>query len=641
MRSTLRSACGFAAAIALVALPATAQTPGFTDVTLTAGISFAHANPEDTPGMPMHSGGSVGDFNNDGWPDIFLAGGGESSDALFINNGDGTFTNEATDWGLTDTYRGTGASAADFDKDGWMDIMVTNQGDVPGPSMNGQHKLYRNNGNGTFTEIANSAGVTTTDIVPNGYGATWGDIDLDGDLDLYLGGWRPSEIETSIGSRLFENNGDGTFTDITESSGFFDDELRGFGAIFADSDGDRYPEVFVAGDFGTSAYYINNRDGTFTQSIILDAGNGKVHNGMGTTIGDFNRDGKIDWFVTSIHPASDITAEPGNRIYMNEGNHQFRELPEASGVYDGGWGWGAAANDFNHDGWQDIMMTDGWPNPHPVTGESYLDEQAYLFINDGDETFTEVAEDWGIDHSLQGRGLMTLDYDRDGDMDIVILANNDEAKLYRNDLIGPDANWLSVRLDTTDHPGIAPHGLGAQVSIDSNGVRQIVRIHGGANFLSRSELVAHFGTAGQTTIDELIVQWPDGFKTVLRDVAVNQNLDISAILPMIQDPMVRGQDADITVRGLQPGESALILGSVSGEGEGPCKMFFGSLCADIVNPFVIGDAIADEMGIATLTVSVPADASTEVIYTQAFTRRGVDGLSSLKTNVAVGSLLDP
>jgi hypothetical protein len=489
----------------LVAGSATAAQIQFSDQTAAAGLLHSPSMYFDVAAGGMFAGGSVADFNRDGWPDLFLVGGGNTSDALFINNGDGTFSDQAASWGVALMHRGLGTTAGDFNADGWPDLYVTSAGVVTGSITVGSHILYRNNGNGTFTDIAAAAGVnqaSPTDI--NATGSAFGDYDLDGDLDLFVCTWQGMN-----GNRLFRNNGDETFTDVTTAAGI-DQQFHGFSPRFVDMNGDRYPELLVAADFGTSHYYINDQDGTFTDGTAA-SGTGLDENGMGTTVGDFNRDGLPDWYVTSIYYAQ---ARLGNFLYVNQGGDVFVDLPESAGGKNGGWGWGAEAVDFDHDGFIDLIETNGWT-------DQYANFPARLFRNNGNLTFTDVQVGSGFDHTGQGRSLLTLDYDRDGDMDVVITAASEPVTLFRNDLSGTDTHWIQLALDTSGVPGLPPDGYGATVTATSNSATQHFWLNGGASYLGRSQPIAHFGLGTDTTVD-VTVEWPDGSTTLATALAADQ-----------------------------------------------------------------------------------------------------------------------
>jgi hypothetical protein len=614
-----------------------AAEPGFSERTTEAGLTFVHRPVAGDPLWPQSGGGTVGDFDGDGWPDLFVLGGGLAPDALFINNGDGTFTDRAADWGVAHQHRGSAAIAADYDGDGWQDLFVTSFGDADLPVAGGHHRLYRNQGNGLFAEVAEAAGVRETTARPDSYGATFGDYDLDGDLDLFVAGWGQFSTMPHQ-SRLFRNEGDGTFSNVTIPAGIGAPEMPSFGGIFADMNGDRYPELLVAADIGLSRYFSNNRDGTFTEIDVF--GPDKVYNGMGSTIGDVDRDGLLDWFITAIFPRE--AGPPGNRLYMNNGQDSFSESTESTGVHDGGWGWGTATLDADHDGWLDIVMTNGWPFPDPE-GNEFTDEPARLYRNNGDGTFTDVAQAYGLDHRQDGRGLVHLDFDRDGDMDVVVFSYGDALRLYRNDLSGEATNWLQLELESSGNAALAPHGLGSRIEVRSGGEVQYATLHAGSNYLGRSQLVAHFGLEAAAVVDELIVTWPDGFATVLRDVAVNQILEVAAVEPLAVTPvpMVRGESADWTVRGLSPGETAYFFSASGGAGEGPCYAFFGGLCVETPGAVFRGSAIADDLGEATLTITVPPNPWFQTHSIQALIRRGPAGSASLKTNLVTAEIVGP
>jgi hypothetical protein len=502
--------------VVLVALswvaPAWSQI-NFSDQTFGADIDHL---PFIAGGM-IYAGGAVADFNGDGWPDIFLLG-GEEGDALYINDQDGTFTDEATAWGVDLIHRGHGAAAGDYNNDGWTDLYVTSGGDVTGSDLPGRHLLYRNNGDGTFTDVAAAAGVHQTSATDgDATSAAFGDYDLDGDLDLFV--CTTGATGTTDGNRLFRNNSDGTFTDVTVSAGITIG-MNGFSPRFVDMNADRYPELLVAADYRTSRYYLNNGNGTFAD-LTVPSGTSLESNGMGQAVADFNRDGLQDWYVTSIYRDLQSLNQDGNYLYVNQGNNTFSS-PAAHGARDGGWGWGTATLDFDHDGFIDLAETNGWQDAE------YYGEVSYLFRNQGDLTFAPVQGMTGFDHNWDGRALMTLDYDQDGDIDILITANNGLVALYRNDLAGPFIHWLEVHLDTDGNPALAPDGIGSVVRATTGTVTQHFYMSPGATYLGQSENVAHFGLGAATIVDQLEVEWTDGSSTILNSVAADQILTLSA-----------------------------------------------------------------------------------------------------------------
>ncbi len=517
--------------LAMVALATSlsAQTLQFSDQTAAAGVSNDYfTGTYSNSNYP--AGGAVADFNNDGWQDLFVTTGGSAGnpDRLFINNGDGTFTDEAVSWGLTTVHYGKGVAVGDFNGDGWVDIYVTSAGLTFGGAP-GQHKLYRNNGDNTFTNIATSAGVDFTHpTLQDGWGCTFADYDVDGDLDLFVAGF----TNDNAGSKLFQNNGDETFTDVTAAVGLFppgSPNHRSFAPRMVDMDGDLLPDLLLVSDFGTSVYYRNN-GGAF-EVYTGPSNTGQEENGMGGNVGDFNRDGLLDWYVSSIYRPS--IGWTGNKLYLNQGNHNYSEISNPANCFDGGYGWGCVTVDFDHDGDTDIGETNGGCCS-PFSGE-----QSYLWLNNDDDTFTEVALSVGLEHFDQGRGMVNFDYDNDGDQDVAIMTYNGPLKFFRNDLSGPDINWIRIFLDTTG-TGIAPQGLGSKVHITVAGQSQMVSVDGGDNFLSKSEYSAHFGLGAATTIDEISVAWPDGTTTVLTDVPGNQVLTITPVAIPPTTPFRRG-----------------------------------------------------------------------------------------------------
>lgn len=518
--SPVEQRTGETAAPPPTALPLDLDHLSFSNQTTAAGIEVTHATAlgRKDDGSMMMVGAAAGDFNNDGWVDLFAIGGGLQPDALFINQGDGTFRDVAEPAGLAELHVGSGAAVADYNGDGWLDIYVTSFGPLGfmGP---GENRLYRNNGNLTFTNVAVEGGVNqTSPEMEDGMGASFGDYDLDGDLDLFVAGWR----RESQGNRLFRNNGDGSFTDVTDAAGIVDDGIRGFSPCFADMDGDHFPELLLVADFGTSRYFVNNGDGAFVQHT-QQSQVGKEWSGMGSTVGDFNNDGRLDWYATAIYDAEPSGRGDGNKLYYNQGNQNFAEKAQAAGVDDGGWGWGAIAVDLNHDGWLDLVETNGWEDLKP-----YKDELSKLWLSNGNGTFREVAQAVGFEHVLDGRGLLNFDYDNDGDQDIVVTAVNQDLQLYRNDLSGANTNWLRVWLDTSAAPGLAPNGIGSQVSVRVGNQTYYRHILACPHYLTQSELSAHFGLRAAPVVDELRIEWADGTVTTMNDVAVNQTITVAA-----------------------------------------------------------------------------------------------------------------
>ncbi|HMN40202.1 MAG TPA: CRTAC1 family protein [Phycisphaerales bacterium] len=505
-----------------------AQTALFSDQTAAAGLIAVHTTaPLVDQSLPVMTGGvAVGDFNNDGWQDVFVLGGPGAPDKLFINNHNGTFTDRAPEWGVARTHWGYGIAVGDYDNDGRLDMFITSGG-ADGTQC--RHLLYHNNANGTFSEGALDAGVQwTTELGYDGFGAAWGDYDLDGRLDLAVTGWRMNYG----GNRLYHNNGDGTFSDATAALGTSMLGVEGFSPRFVDMNGDRYPELLWVADFQSTRYFVNNTDGTFTDTTAA-SGVGLEGNGMGSTIGDFNNDGRPDWYVTAIYLPNPPTGVPwtGNHLYINNGSHQYTEVGAPMGVRQGGWGWGTVAVDTRNIGRQDLIATNGWPQE--LLGPQWLQDPTRVFANSGAASFADEAPGCGITHTGQGRGMVNFDYNNDGAQDIIIATNAGPLTLYRNERTGPGANYLRVFLTTLATPSrnLAPNGYGAHVVATAGDAIQHRWICGGSNYLSQSELSAHFGLGTAPTVSRLRVEWPDGTVTLRSNLPANQTLTISSCGP--------------------------------------------------------------------------------------------------------------
>lgn len=465
-----------------------------------AGIQRIH---RPTMVTNLCAGGAIADFDRNGFQDIFYAAGGTDPDALFLNNGDGTFTDHAVEWGCAIAHRSTGAAPGDFDGDGWIDLYVTSHGPSDREEQ-GHHKLYRNLQGRGFEEVAQSMGVHWTGTSPDGWGASFGDYDGDGDLDLAVPGYRPPD-----GNHLFRNDGD-HFTDVTASSGLAGPlrDAYGFTVKFVDMDGDLDQDLLWVSDFGSGKYFRNEGNGQFVDYTTA-SGTMVEDTEMGVTINDFNEDGLLDFWVTTVVE---------NGFYINQGDNVFLEVAEASGVRDSGWGWGAVSFDWNHDTFVDMIGT-SWEGHH----YSFLNVSS----NPEDLLFQEVHETIGFHITASGRGLSNFDYDNDGDQDLAIFTWFTNFRMYRNELPHrPGENWLRVLLDRGCSDTVAPDGIGAIVRARIGDRQQSRLMDAGSNYLSNSEFAVHFGLGAAPVVDELQIEWPDGEVTLLHDVPANQHLTV-------------------------------------------------------------------------------------------------------------------
>jgi hypothetical protein len=513
-------------------VPTMMEEPFFRDVTAQARLQFEH----DYTGyldvgereLAMTMGGvAAGDYDGDGWVDLYFVVGDTNSNRMYRNLGDGTFSLTFSDASLFGT-RGCGPTFVDYDGDGWLDLFV---GGVEGTPL----YVFRNQADGTFADVTDSTGLTRRSELEQNIGAAFGDYDRDGDLDLFVTHWgtRPAAGEGIV--YLWRNDGDGTFSNDNAAAGVPDQFPGGFFDTtftpnFADIDSDGWPDILAASDFGNSGVSLNNGDGTFrdaTTDVISD------ENGMGAAIGDYDNDGDLDWFVTSIFDTSPTGGSrwgiSGNRLYRNRGDGTFEDATDEAGVREGGWGWGACFADFDNDGSLDIFHVNGWGRLDVATGAFFLDlavpfhfDRSRLFLSNGDGTFTERSAELGIDDVDQGRGVVCYDYDRDGDVDVLVANNGGAPRLFRNDA-GNRLNFVQVKLR-----GKMPNteAIGARVYVTAGDQTQLRELRAGSNFESQDPAIAHFGIGTAQSVSEVRVRWPDGTFTVLQDLQANQFLVI-------------------------------------------------------------------------------------------------------------------
>lgn len=502
------------------------------------------------------SGVCLLDYNNDGWLDIYLVNGstydalsGKTTPphaALFRNNHDGTFTNVANIAGVTNDRWGFGCAVGDYNNDGWPDLYITNFG---------KNRLYRNNHDGTFTDVAEKAGVQLGNWST---GATWGDYDGDGRLDLFVPGYIHYDLDhppvpgsKAVGysfcnfrgapvmcgprglegepDHLFHNNGDGTFTDVSVKAGVSDpNRYYGFSAVFVDLNNDGKVDLAVADDSTPNYLYINKGNGTFEDDSYASGfalnQDGREIAGMGLAVGDYDNDGWDDLFVTDFSDDYYV-------LYHNDGDANFSDVSYRAGVAQDTipfLGWGDAFLDYDNDGWKDIFTVNGhvYPGVDQHDWGTTFAQRPLLFHNNAGKKFTLVpaVENSGLAITTPGRGAAFGDLFNDGKIDVVINPLNGHAILLRN--VNPDHNhWVELKL--VGGPTGPRDAVGATVYLTANGIRQRGDVVSGGSYMSSNDQRVHFGLGQSTTVDKVEIHWPGGRIETVHLPAVDRIFTIS------------------------------------------------------------------------------------------------------------------
>jgi hypothetical protein len=502
-------------------------------------------------------GAAFFDYDQDDWVDIFLVNGWrlegfpkgqEPVCHLFKNNRDGTFTDVTEKAGLTRTGWGQACCVGDYNNDGWNDLFV---------SYYGQNALFRNNGNGTFTEVTKEAGLLQSRLRWNS-GCSFLDYDKDGHLDLFVGNYIDFDVKTAPkpedanctykgiqvacgppgleGGKnlLYHNNGDGTFTDVSEKAGMWSAVgSYALSAAVADLDNNGWPDIYVANDSTTAAFYQNQKDGTFKDQAI-EAGvayspDGKPEAGMGVSIGDYNRDGLLDIVKTNFAGDTDS-------LYMNLGDGSFddRTYQAGLGMNTRLMGWGVSFVDIDNDGWLDIMIANGhvYPEVDGTQVDAAYAERKYLYRNLRNGQFEDVSliGGSGVMAAVPARGFAVGDYDNDGRLDMVVNCVNAAPQLLHCES-ALNRSWIKIRVVGTKSNRT---GIGARLKVVARTgtpllnakpdapLIQIDEVHSCNGYYSASDLRTHFGLGEATKVDLVEIRWPSGAVDTLKDLDVNR-----------------------------------------------------------------------------------------------------------------------
>ena len=514
----------------------------FVEVAEVSGIHFLHTDGESGKRLfneQYGSGGGFFDYDNDGFLDIYLinarpqiteTNGEMPTNVLYRNNGNGKFTDVTYSAGVGDTGYGVGAASGDYDNDGDTDLYVTNFG---------ANVLYRNNGDATFTDVAQVANVADTKW---GTSCAFADLDNDGFLELYITNYadyspltdKPCDrqgIPVYCGPHsyppqtdsLYHNNGDATFTDFTEQSGFANvPAAHGLGVTIGDIDNDSDADIYVANDQGFNYLFQNRGDGTF-EEIGLLAGvscsdTGKEEAGMGVAFADYDNDGRLDATVSNFQNET-------NTLYHNEGDNFFIDATIPAGIAEHTHrylGWGIGFLDYDNDGYKDIFVANGhtMDNIAEVDRSTTAPQQNLLFQNLGNGQFADVTAQMGAGFALQkiSRAAAFGDYDNDGDIDILITNWNQTADLLRNEG-GNRNNWIQIQAVGTQSNRSA---IGARIKVVAGELTQYAEVQSSGSYLAFSALRVHFGLKNAESVELIEIRWPSGQVDTATHLRANQ-----------------------------------------------------------------------------------------------------------------------
>jgi enediyne biosynthesis protein E4 len=523
-------------------------TVTFSDAAKQAGINFKHENgasPHKYLPETMGSGALIFDYDNDGWPDIFLVNGGSFVDSaaasaarhrLYQNNRDGTFKDTTASSGILVSGFGMGACSADYDNDGWPDLYVTAVE---------ANRLYRNNGNGTFTDVTAKAGVGGNGLWSSS--CAFADIDNDGDVDLYVANYVDFTVKNNkycsamqnirtychpnvykpVPHVLYRNNGDGTFTDITKEAGVYRTDGNGLGVVFGDYDNDGWTDIYVANDSVPNFLFHNKGKGIFEEvgfrAGVSVGGEGRPLAGMGTDMADIDGDGLLDIIVTNLDRET-------HSLYRNFGKGLFSNVTFESGVGQATLpfvGFGVAFLDYDNDSDLDIAIANGdiIDNVSQFRDNTTHEQRNLLLQNDGTGRFHDVGPASGPGFALKkvSRTLVVGDLDNDGDLDILIGNNGQTADLLRNDG-GNRNNSLLIRATGTKSNR---DGIGARLKLTVGGKTLIRHIKAGSSYQGQNDLRVHFGLEKALQADRLEILWPSGLVDTVEAIKANQIITVT------------------------------------------------------------------------------------------------------------------